>query len=154
MQTNTPVLNFSILTTCTFNAIQEFGIDIVGEDNKTIIHHKVAAKVVVVLSPEDLANVPVHHQPGNRRSMGAQLATQAVQNSALGGMGAGAPRQGKSGLTFDHLLSRLQSELLKSRETGSELTQLNGTMNDIQESLGGAIVRLVLLGFHVISGVC
>jgi len=33
--------------------IQEFGIDIVGEDNKTIIHHKVAARVVSVLSEQD-----------------------------------------------------------------------------------------------------
>jgi hypothetical protein len=33
---------------------QEFGIDIVGEDNKTIIHHKVAARVVCVLTEQDL----------------------------------------------------------------------------------------------------
>lgn len=32
---------------------QEFGIDIVSDDNKTIIHHKVAAKVFLVLSHED-----------------------------------------------------------------------------------------------------
>ena len=42
----------------------------------------------------------------------------------LGGMG-GMPRQReceplrKSGLTFDHILSRLQGELQKSRETGA-----------------------------------
>ncbi|KAI0324737.1 hypothetical protein GY45DRAFT_1230501, partial [Cubamyces sp. BRFM 1775] len=30
--------------------ILEFGIDIVGEDNKTIVHHKVAARVVCVSS--------------------------------------------------------------------------------------------------------
>jgi hypothetical protein len=29
---------------------QEFGINIVGEDNKTVIHHKVAAHVVYVFS--------------------------------------------------------------------------------------------------------
>ncbi|KAG8940332.1 hypothetical protein FRC00_013058, partial [Tulasnella sp. 408] len=46
----------------------EFGIDIVGEDNKTIIHHKVAANVVCVLTPDDLANIPMHHSgPNNRR---------------------------------------------------------------------------------------
>ncbi|KIM91800.1 hypothetical protein PILCRDRAFT_55877, partial [Piloderma croceum F 1598] len=34
-------------------SILEFGIDIVGEDNKTIIHHKVAARVVCVFSEQD-----------------------------------------------------------------------------------------------------
>lgn len=33
----------------------EFGIDIVSDDNKTIVHHKVAAKVFLVLSNEDAA---------------------------------------------------------------------------------------------------
>ena len=34
-------------------AAQEFGIDIVGEDNKTIVHHKVAAKVMCIFSEQD-----------------------------------------------------------------------------------------------------
>ncbi|EEB86700.1 hypothetical protein MPER_16247, partial [Moniliophthora perniciosa FA553] len=34
--------------------IVEFGIDIVGEDNKTIIHHKVDARVLCILSDHDL----------------------------------------------------------------------------------------------------
>ncbi|KAF8625152.1 hypothetical protein AX15_005534 [Amanita polypyramis BW_CC] len=34
--------------------IVEFGIDIVGEDNKTIIHHKVAARVVCVFNEQDV----------------------------------------------------------------------------------------------------
>ncbi|KAG8894635.1 hypothetical protein FRB99_001074, partial [Tulasnella sp. 403] len=117
----------------------EFGIDIVGEDNKTIIHHKVAAKVIVVLTPEDLANVPLHPQMPNRRApTGGQMQPGSIQNNALGGMG-GAPRTGKSGLTFDHILGRLQAELAKSRETGNELNQLTGAMSDIQETLGGAL---------------
>jgi len=32
---------------------QEFGIDVVGEDNKTIIHHKVTACVLCVLNKQD-----------------------------------------------------------------------------------------------------
>ena len=32
---------------------KESGIDIVGEDNKTIIHHKVAARVVCIFSEQD-----------------------------------------------------------------------------------------------------
>ncbi|KAG8955461.1 hypothetical protein FRC04_008812 [Tulasnella sp. 424] len=118
----------------------EFGIDIVGEDNKTIIHHKVAANVVCVLTPDDLANIPMHHSggPNNRRGLGSQLQANQAQNNALGGMG-GAPRAGKSGLTFDHILSRLQTELAKSRETGSELQTLNGALVDVQDTLGGAL---------------
>ncbi|KAG8872988.1 hypothetical protein FRB97_007135 [Tulasnella sp. 331] len=115
----------------------EFGIDIVGEDNKTIIHHKVAAKVFCIFTPDDLQSLPLHQgrRPGNMQN---QLqTTNQLQNSALGGMGA--PRVGKSGLTFDHILNRLQAELAKSRETGSELNQLTGTMVDIQDTLGGSL---------------
>ncbi|KAG9006813.1 hypothetical protein FRB94_000409 [Tulasnella sp. JGI-2019a] len=118
----------------------EFGIDIVGEDNKTIIHHKVAAKVFCIFTHEDLQSLPMHQQQGGNRRPSLQSQLQAasqVQNSALGGMGA--PRAGKSGLTFDHILSRLQTELAKSRETGSELNQLTGTMVDIQDTLGGSL---------------
>jgi hypothetical protein len=51
---------------------------------------------------------------------------------------------GKSGLTFDHILSRLQNELQKSRETGAELHGLTGAMSDIQDTLGGAMVSFVI----------
>lgn len=34
---------------------QEFGIDIISEDNRTIIHHKVAAKVYCVFNGDDAA---------------------------------------------------------------------------------------------------
>ncbi|KAK1229689.1 hypothetical protein PQX77_007251 [Marasmius sp. AFHP31] len=33
--------------------ILELGIDILGEDNRTIIHHKVAARVLCILSEQD-----------------------------------------------------------------------------------------------------
>jgi len=46
---------------------------------------------------------------------------------------------GKSGLTFDHILSRLQGELQKSRDTGAELHSLTGSMGDIHETLGGSM---------------
>lgn len=59
----------------------------------------------------------------------------------MGGMGGSARPPGKSGLTFDHILSRLQGELQKSRETGAELHSLTNAMNDIHETLGGNIVR-------------
>jgi len=43
----------------------------------------------------------------------------------MGGMGSRNVRPvGKSGLTFDHILSQLQGELPKSCETGAELHNL------------------------------
>ncbi|KAG2110122.1 hypothetical protein DEU56DRAFT_938453 [Suillus clintonianus] len=39
--------------------LQEFGIDIIGEDNKTTIHHKVAARVMCVFTDED-AHLAAH----------------------------------------------------------------------------------------------
>jgi len=40
------------------------------------------------------------------------------------------------------ILSRLQGELQKSRETGAELNSLNGAMNEIHDTLGGTLVCL------------
>jgi hypothetical protein len=66
----------------------------------------------------------------------------------LGGMGGGSlgGRATKSGLTFDHILGRLQNELQKSREVGAELNGLTSAMNDIQDTLGGGVVSLLF--FH------
>ena len=58
----------------------------------------------------------------------------------MGGMGGSMRPPGKSGLTFDHILSRLQGELQKSRETGAELLSLNGSMGEIHDTLGGTMV--------------
>ena len=72
----------------------------------------------------------------------------AIQQQGLvgmGGMGANMRAPGKSGLTFDHILSRLQGELQKSRETGAELHSLTGAMNEIHETFGGNLVRTIIL---------
>ena len=61
----------------------------------------------------------------------------------MGGMGGSMRPPGKSGLTFDHILSRLQGELQKSRETGTELHSLNGSMSEIHDTLGGTLVSLL-----------
>jgi hypothetical protein len=74
---------------------------------------------------------------GNRQQR-PQLAQQGL--TGMGGMGGSMRPPGKSGLTFDHILSRLQTELQKSRETGAELHTLTGTMNDINDTLGGNLV--------------
>ena len=75
----------------------------------------------------------------------AQLAQQG-----LGGMGGMRP-PGKSGLSFDVILSRLQGELQKSRETGAELNSLNGAMNEIHDTLGGTLVCLQQLFSYITS---
>ena len=59
-----------------------------------------------------------------------------------GGMGRNMRAPGKSGLTFDHILSRLQGELQKSRETGAELHSLSSGLAEIQDTLGGNLVRM------------
>ncbi|KAF5344619.1 hypothetical protein D9757_013904 [Collybiopsis confluens] len=186
--------------------IVEFGIDIVGEDNKTIVHHKVAARVVCIFSDQDaqmaaraeqhqLAQYSSSQQPssfasspsssnnpqgsssfnfnhsqtqsggpqgsgglggglggvpggggggglgggvgggGPPRRPTSQLSQQGI--TGMGGMGAGMRAPGKSGLTFDHILTRLQGELQKSRETGAELHTLTNAMNEIHDTLGG-----------------
>ena len=146
---------------------QEFGIDIIGEDNKTTIHHKVAARVLCVFTEEDAqdaARVERMQSPQTGPGGPSQPSTSGgsshfsfaqgqgvppaqrrptLQSQALGGMGGmgGSMRPpGKSGLSFDHILSRLQGELQKSRETGSELHSLTTAMNDIHDTLGGAVV--------------
>ena len=49
----------------------------------------------------------------------------------MGGMGSRNVRPPeKRGLTFDHVLSRLEGELQKSRETGAELHNLTCVINN------------------------
>ncbi|KAF8903870.1 hypothetical protein CPB84DRAFT_1845549 [Gymnopilus junonius] len=161
--------------------IVEFGIDIVGEDNKTIIHHKVAARVVCVFSEQDAqvaARAEQHQaqhlqqhqylqqqQSGQGPSSGAgpsgvngiggltgglggtggqnfppfaaQRRAQLAQQG-LGSMGGMRP-PGKTGLSFDVILSRLQGEVQKSRETGAELSSLTNAMTEIHDTLGGSV---------------
>ncbi|KAH9918701.1 uncharacterized protein BXZ73DRAFT_52796 [Epithele typhae] len=152
--------------------IVEFGIDIVGEDNKTIVHHKVAARVVCVFTELDAqaaqraeaqaqqqgaqgymggmpnqpgaGNSPFNFGNGQGSSNGAgpqrRPTLQPQGLVGMGGMGGGNVRvPGKSGLTFDHILSRLQGELQKSRETGAELHSLSSGLAEIHDTLGGSL---------------
>ena len=64
----------------------------------------------------------------------------AMQPQGLVGMGGSAHPPGKSGLTFDHILSRLQGKPQKSHETGAEPHSFNGSMNEIHDTLGGTLV--------------
>lgn len=163
-------LTTSLHSFCNIPPNQEFGIDIIGEDNKTTIHHKVAARVMCVFTEEDaqlaarleqMQNSTGHPglspqqggsgsgsqfsfapqgQPGpptTQRRPGLQ--SQSVGN--MGSMGANMRPPGKSGLSFDHILSRLQGELQKSRDTSTDLQNLSNSMNDLQDILGGTLVR-------------
>ncbi|OAX32040.1 hypothetical protein K503DRAFT_805575 [Rhizopogon vinicolor AM-OR11-026] len=139
--------------------IVEFGIDIIGEDNKTTIHHKVAARVMCVFTDEDAQlaarveavppsslppSIPSNLPPATSSSASgsnfsfAHPQRRPTLQSQLGGMGGSMRPPGKNGLSFDHILSRLQGELHKSRETGAELHSLSTAMNDIRDTLGGA----------------
>ncbi|KAH7096147.1 hypothetical protein BKA62DRAFT_720590 [Auriculariales sp. MPI-PUGE-AT-0066] len=132
--------------------ILELGTDIASEDNSKILHHKVAARVTCILTAEDAAvysasrQQPQDPQQGQftfgqsappRRPM-SQM-NQMAMNS-MGGLGASTRAPGtRSGLSFDHIMSKIQSELQKSRDTGAELHGLANAMNDIQDTLGGSL---------------
>ncbi|KAF7313227.1 Glycosyltransferase family 69 protein [Mycena kentingensis (nom. inval.)] len=145
--------------------ILEFGIDIFGEDNKTIIHHKVAARVACIFNEQQAAIAARAEQqqqqqqqqqnqgftpspllgqsgPAFNFAPGAAQARRPLvpHQQALGSMGGSIRPPGKSGLSFDHILVRLQGELAKSRDTGHELATLSGAMNDIQDTLGGSLL--------------
>ena len=74
-----------------------------------------------------------------------------MQAQGLGGMGGVGSENirvpGKSQLTFDQILSRLQGELQKSHETGAEPHNLAGTMNNIHNTLGGSLVSPTFRSF-------
>lgn len=104
------------------------------------------------------ASFSLNAPPGGVNNASAfSFASQAGANGANGpqrrgtlpspGMGMGglgpARAPGKSNISFDHILSRLQGELQKSRETGNDLHALSNAMNDIHETLGGNMVCLL-----------
>ena len=108
-----------------------------------------APKITSPLLPSPSGTVG---QPSQANGSSSSFAQGSANNAArrppmqpqglggMGGMGSGSVRpSGKSGLTFDHILSRLQGELQKSRETGVELHNLTGAMNNIHDTLGGSL---------------
>jgi len=139
-----------------FWPLKELGTDIASEDNTKIVHHKVAARVTCILSPEDAAaHTAARQQPqqqeqpqgqftfgqgGPPRRPMSQMNHMAL--NSMGGLGGSTRAPGaRSGLSFEHIMSKIQSELQKSRDTGSELHGLANAMNDIQDTLGGSLVR-------------
>ncbi|KAJ7078511.1 hypothetical protein C8R44DRAFT_895937 [Mycena epipterygia] len=144
--------------------ILEFGVDIVSEDNKTVLHRKVVARVTCVF-PNKTGHQPL--QPDQFATMsqtGATFNGIAPQRrpqipmihqglAGLGGMGGGVRTPGR-GLTLDHIFSRLQAELAKSRDTGHDLQVLTGALNNIEDTLNGALPPTSLPQFpDVLPGV-
>ncbi|GAA5866455.1 hypothetical protein JCM8547_000630 [Rhodosporidiobolus lusitaniae] len=108
--------------------VVEFGIDILTDDTKTIVHHKVAAKVHLVLDADDAA--ASSREINNwYRSAGEQPMSRARPARPAGG--------GQNGLSFEHVLSRLQGELQKSRDTGANLADVNSSLTAVHDTLGG-----------------
>lgn len=169
----------STSTSCSLSPLanlhQEFGIDIVGEDNKTVLHHKVAARVICALTEKDAQDAartehiyqaqlsPNGSNAGTsptafnfgppRRPMGQQQGgppqQPSQQQQLMGGMAGSMRAPGRGALSFDHILSRLQGEVQKSRETGSDLNTVNMLMSTVQNTLGGSLVRAAVLCLFV-----
>ncbi|KAF7367353.1 FHA domain-containing protein [Mycena sanguinolenta] len=170
--------------------ILEFGVDIVAEDNKTVLHRKVVARVACVFpsvssssssfssfsssSPTSFSSNSASSNSGLSPSAlpGDQFATisatasapfganmlrrpqpqlpgglpipnihhnSGLNNMGMGGMGglSGAAAATRRALTLDHIFTRLQAELAKSRETGRDLLVLTGALSGVEETLGG-----------------
>ncbi|KAJ7248253.1 SMAD/FHA domain-containing protein [Mycena haematopus] len=129
--------------------ILEFGVDIVAEDNKTVLHRKVVARVAC-LFPATSKSPPLPHDQFAALSQSSATFNGILRRpiihqglAGLGSMGAGARAPGR-GLTLDHIFSRLQAELAKSRETGRDLQVLTGALAGVEETLGGVLVGLHL----------
>ncbi|TXT05583.1 uncharacterized protein COLE_06903 [Cutaneotrichosporon oleaginosum] len=122
----------------------EFGIDIISEDNRTIIHHKVSARAYCVMGPEDAAvsarELP-HYQNDMRNARRGGSVSQPNTVNPLSHMGPSIMSAGgkANGLSFEHVLQKLQNELAKSKETGQELQVLAGSMSEVQDTLGGGL---------------
>ncbi|KAF9240397.1 hypothetical protein BU15DRAFT_73990 [Melanogaster broomeanus] len=130
--------------------IVEFGIDIIGEDNKTTIHHKVAARVMCVFTDEDAQVAARLEQMQNNTSLPGvptqQSGSGATSQFSFAQGQVGPPAQRRPTLQSQLLevwaawaAARLQGELQKSRDTGAELHSLTTAMNDIHDTLGGSL---------------
>lgn len=123
--------------------IVEFGIDIVSEDNKTVVHSKVSAKVYCVWNVEDAgmsSRELVQYYPyDHNHGFGPARAGTAGHTSGLLPMAMMSAGGKGIGLNFDFVLAKLQTELERSKETGAELQSLTTQMNDIQETLSGGV---------------
>lgn len=117
--------------------VVDFGIDILTDDNKEILHRRVACRVFLVISPEDALKLRNDFTSLYRGGVhGGTLSNAGLCPGAEGGF-----RRGKTGVNLDHVLYRLQNELQKSKLVGTELKALGTTIQNINETLGGGAVQ-------------
>ncbi|KAG2153245.1 hypothetical protein DEU56DRAFT_955177 [Suillus clintonianus] len=113
--------------------LQEFGINIIGEDNKTIIHHKVAARVMCVFTDED-AHLAAHVEAiPTSASLPPNIRLSSSQHPPLF-----LPTSASIPPSIRLSSSQHLGELQKSRDTGAELHSLSSSMNDIHNTLGAS----------------
>ncbi|GAA5979384.1 hypothetical protein JCM11641_005019 [Rhodosporidiobolus odoratus] len=118
--------------------VVEFGIDILTDDTKTIVHHKVSAKVHIVLNADDALASSREFDHWYRDQQAAQAQQQQLPRGGAGR--AQRPGQGGgmgNGVGFEHMLSRVQGELQKARDTGANLADVNMTLTQVHDTLGG-----------------
>jgi len=117
--------------------VVDFGIDILTDDNKEILHRRVACRVFLVITPEDALKLRNDFTSLYRGGVhGGTLSNAGLCPGAEGGF-----RRGKTGVNLDHVLYRLQNELQKSKLVGTELKALGTTIQNINETLGGGAVE-------------
>ncbi|WFD33160.1 hypothetical protein MSPP1_004218 [Malassezia sp. CBS 17886] len=118
--------------------VVDFGIDILTEDNKETLHHRVACRVFLVTTPEDAQRLRTDFTSMYRGGVhGGSLGSAGICPGAEGGL-----RRGKGGMNLDHVIFRLQNELRKSKMVGTELHTLSSTVHSIHESLNGGVPPL------------
>ena len=116
--------------------VVDFGIDILTDDNKDILHRRVACRVFLVMTPEDALKL---------RSDFTSLYRGGVHGGSLGNAGLcpgaeGGFRRNKSNVNVDKVIMRLQSELQKSSMVGSDLHALGTSIQKIHDTLEGGAV--------------
>lgn len=116
--------------------VVDFGIDILTDDNKDILHRRVACRVFLVMTPEDALKL---------RSDFTSLYRGGVHGGSLGNAGLcpgaeGGFRRNKSNVNVDQVIMRLQSELHKSSMVGSDLHALGTSIQKIHDTLEGGAV--------------
>ncbi|KAK0668539.1 hypothetical protein QBC41DRAFT_121614 [Cercophora samala] len=122
----------------------ELGIDIVSEDQKTVVHHKVSAKVehagfvspannVMEMSFGDLdpsnnpmmqlSGAPFRGRPTNQSAMpGSRV---SPNNAGVAGNLAQQRPYWHSGISTEHIIKRLQSEIRNARQQQGDIARTN-----------------------------
>lgn len=116
--------------------VVDFGIDILTDDNKDILHRRVACRVFLVMTPEDALKLRSDFTSLYRGGVhGGSLGTAGLCPGAEGGF-----RRNKSNVNVDQVIMRLQSELQKSSMVGSDLHALGTSIQKIHDTLEGGAV--------------